>query len=82
MSTLQNRIMAGIILTTILGSTAAYAATGNVESILSGLGTTKTEIQTLKEKEKSGETLTIQESSILQSVKSALTSAGFGKGQK
>lgn len=74
MSTLQNKIMAAVIVTTLLGTTATYAASGNMESVFSSLGTTKTEVQTLVQKQKAGESLTTEQTSLLDMVKQTLTS--------
>lgn len=71
--------MAAIIVTSLLGTTATYAASGNIENIFSSLGTTKTEVKTLVEKQKAGETLTTEQTSLLDQIKNTLGAQGFGK---
>ncbi len=77
MNRLQRNVVAGLIFATVLGSGAiTYAASGDLETIFSSLWVTKQKVKILAEKEKSGDTLTQEETTLLQTLKSKIGSFG------
>lgn len=82
MNRLQRNIVAGLIFATILGSGAiTYAASWDLDTIFSSLWVTKQKVKILAEKEKNGDTLTQEETTLLQTLKSKIGSFGkWGRG--
>ena len=81
--TMKQKAVSGIILIALLGTTLwAFAATWGISETMAALWTSKTEIKTLLEKQRTGQTLTTDEQAKLDAVKKVFGDKTFSKGGK